>query len=121
MFSPDQTRPTARRFRTLTTLANARVHSSWEPNHALVVLILAQTVSRNDVMRKILAILLILGGIAALATPYITYTEKERVVDVGPIEIDAEKEKTIPIPQIAAVAAIIIGIGMLALGSRSEV
>jgi hypothetical protein len=72
-------------------------------------------------MRKLIAILLILGGIAALATPYFTYTEKERVVDVGPIEIDKEETKTIPIPQIAAVAAIIIGIGMLAMGSRSEV
>ncbi len=71
-------------------------------------------------MRKILGILLILGGIAALATPYITYTQTEKVVDVGPIEIEADKEKTIPIPQIAAVAAIIIGIGMLALGARTE-
>jgi hypothetical protein len=72
-------------------------------------------------MRKILAILLILGGIAALATPYFTYTEKEKVVDVGPIEIQKEETKTIPIPQIAAVAAIIIGIGLLAMGSRSEI
>jgi multisubunit Na+/H+ antiporter MnhC subunit len=72
-------------------------------------------------MRKILAALLIIGGIAALATPYFTYTEKERVVDVGPIQIDKEEEKTIPIPQIAAIAAIIIGVGMLAMGSRSEV
>ena len=71
-------------------------------------------------MRRILAILLILGGIAALAVPYITYTEKERVVDVGPIQIDSEKEKTIPIPQIAAVVAIIAGLAMLGLGSRSE-
>jgi multisubunit Na+/H+ antiporter MnhC subunit len=69
-------------------------------------------------MRKILAVLLIIGGIAALATPYFTYTEKERVVDVGPIEIDTETEKTIPIPQIAAIAAIIIGIGMLAMGNN---
>lgn len=74
-------------------------------------------------MRKIIALLLIVGGIAGLATPYIIYTEKEKVVDVGPIEINTEEEKTIPIPQIAAVAAIIIGIGigMLAMGSRSEV
>ncbi|NOT42082.1 MAG: DUF3185 domain-containing protein [Alphaproteobacteria bacterium] len=71
-------------------------------------------------MRRLLAALLIIGGIAALATPYFTYTEKERVVDVGPIEIDKTETKTIPIPQIAAVAAIIIGLGMLAMGGRSE-
>ncbi len=69
-------------------------------------------------MRRILAALLIVGGFAALAVPYITYTEKERVVDVGPIEIDKTETKAIPIPQIAAVVAIIIGLGMLAMGSR---
>lgn len=72
-------------------------------------------------MRKIIAVLLIVGGIAALATPYITYTETEKVVDVGPIEINKEEEKTISIPQIAAIAAIIVGIGLLALGNRSAV
>ncbi|MFM9862825.1 MAG: DUF3185 domain-containing protein [Micropepsaceae bacterium] len=71
-------------------------------------------------MRRLLAALLIIGGIAALATPYFTYTEKERVVDVGPIEIDKKETKTIPIPQIAAVVAIIIGLGMLAMSGRSE-
>jgi len=90
-------------------LHHARVISR-EPESALVVLMLAPNASKD----------LILGGIAALATPYITYTQTETVVDVGPIEIEADKEKTIPIPQIAAVAAIIIGIGMLALGARTE-
>lgn len=72
-------------------------------------------------VRRIIAILLVVGGIAALAVPYITYTEKERVVDVGPVEIDAEKQKTIPIPQIAAIAAIVAGLAMLAMGGgRSE-
>lgn len=71
-------------------------------------------------MRRILAALLIVGGFAALAVPYFTYTEKERVVDVGPIEIDKTEKKTVPIPQIAAVVAIIIGLGMMAMGSRAE-
>ncbi len=71
-------------------------------------------------MRKILAALLIIGGIAALSVPYFTYTENERVVDVGPIQIDKKEQKTIPIPQIAAIAAIIVGIGMLAMSTRSE-
>lgn len=70
-------------------------------------------------MARLLGVLLILGGLAALATPYFTYTEKERVVDVGPIEIDSEKEKTVSIPQIASIGAIIVGIGLLAFGNRS--
>ena len=71
-------------------------------------------------MRRLLGLLLILGGLAALATPYFTYTEKERVVDVGPIQIDQEKEKTMSIPQIAAIGAIVVGIGLLALGARAD-
>ena len=70
-------------------------------------------------MRALLAAVLIIGGLAFLATPYFTYTEKERVVDVGPIKIDADKEKTVYIPQIAAIGAIIVGIGILAFGSRT--
>jgi uncharacterized membrane protein YidH (DUF202 family) len=121
MFSPDQ-RAQRRAGSPREQVCNARVIRRGNPKATLAVLILAPNGFKGThAMRKILAILLIIGGIAALATPYITYTETERVVDVGPIEIDAEKEKTIPIPQIAAVAAIIIGIGMLALGSRSEV
>jgi hypothetical protein len=109
-------------FHALTTFAAPVSSAAREPGGALAVLIMApHGLKGTYAMRKILAALLIVGGIAALATPYITYTEKERVVDVGPIEVDAEKEKTIPIPQIAAVAAIIIGIGLLAMGSRSEV
>lgn len=54
----------------------------------------------------LLAVLLIVGGVAALAVPYFTYTQKERVVDVGPIQIDADKTKQVNIPQIAAIAAL---------------
>jgi hypothetical protein len=67
----------------------------------------------------ILGLLLIFAGIAALAYPYITYTEKERVVDVGPIKIDKEETKQIPISQIAAVAALVAGLALVFAGNRS--
>jgi len=69
-------------------------------------------------MRLLLAALLIIGGLGFLATPYFTYTTRERVVDVGPVQIDADKEKTVNVPQIAAIGAIILGIGILAFGTR---
>ena len=65
----------------------------------------------------IIGILLILGGLAALSYPYITYTEKERVVDVGPIKIDKEETKHIPISQVAAVAALVVGLALVFSGS----
>lgn len=65
----------------------------------------------------IIGLLLIFGGLAALVYPYITYTEKERVVDVGPIKIDKEETKHIPISQIAAVAALVAGLALVFAGS----
>lgn len=65
----------------------------------------------------IIGLLLIFGGLAALAYPYITYTEKERVVDVGPIKIDKEETKHIPISQVAAVAALVVGLALVFSGS----
>ena len=66
----------------------------------------------------LIGFLLIAGGIAALAVPYITYTEKERVVDVGPIKIDSEETKHFPISQVAAIAGIVAGLGLVVAGSR---
>jgi hypothetical protein len=67
----------------------------------------------------LLAVLLIVGGIAGLAVPYFTYTTKERVVDVGPIEIDADKTKQVNIPQIAAIGALVAGLALLFASKRS--
>lgn len=68
----------------------------------------------------LLAVLLIGGGIAGLAVPYFTYTKTETVVDVGPIQIEADKEKRVNIPQVAAIGALIAGLALLMLGNRAE-
>ena len=67
----------------------------------------------------LLAVLLIVGGIAGLAVPYFTYTTKERVVDIGPIEIDADKKKQVNIPQIAAIGALVAGLALLFASKRT--
>jgi len=66
----------------------------------------------------LIGLVLIVGGIAALAVPYITYTEKERVVDVGPIKIDSNETKHFPISQIAAVAALVAGLVLILADNR---
>jgi len=43
-------------------------------------------------------IALILLGILGLSYNRITYTSKEKILDIGPIEATAEKEKSIPLP-----------------------
>jgi uncharacterized membrane protein YidH (DUF202 family) len=77
---------------------------------------------RAGIMRGtfLIAVLLVAGGIAGLAVPFFTYTQTERVVDVGPIQIDADKTKSVNIPQIAAIAALVAGLALLFVGRREE-
>ena len=66
----------------------------------------------------ILAIILIALGIGVLAYQGITYTTREKVVDLGPIQVTAEKNKTIPLSPIVGAIALVGGIVLLVVGSR---
>jgi hypothetical protein len=66
----------------------------------------------------IIAIILIVLGIAAFAYQGITYTTREKVVDLGPIQMTAEKTKTIPLPPIVGAIALVGGIVLLVVGGR---
>jgi len=68
----------------------------------------------------IIAVILIALGIAALAYQGITYTTREKVVDLGPIQMTAEKSKTIPLPPILGAIALVGGIVLLVVGSRKD-
>lgn len=61
---------------------------------------------------------LILLGILALSYNRITYTTKEKIIDVGPIEATAEKEKTIPLPPLLGGLALIAGVGLIGIGYK---
>jgi hypothetical protein len=63
-------------------------------------------------------IILIVIGIVALAYQGITYTTREKVIDLGPIQMTAEKTKTLPLPPIVGGVAIVGGIVLLVVGSR---
>jgi hypothetical protein len=68
----------------------------------------------------IVGIILIVLGAVALAYQGITYTKTERVVDLGPLKIDAKREKTIPLPPILGGIALVAGVVLLiASGRRS--
>jgi hypothetical protein len=68
--------------------------------------------------KMILAIILIALGITAFAYQGITYTTREKVVDLGPIHVTAEKTKTLPLPPIVGAIAIVGGIVLLVMGSK---
>lgn len=70
---------------------------------------------------KLIGILLIVFGLAALASGGFSYTKREKVLDIGPLQASTETRKTIPIAPIAGVAAVVGGIALLVVGSKTRV
>jgi len=67
---------------------------------------------------SLIGIILIVIGIIAFAYQGITYTTREKVVDLGPIQVTADKTKTLPLPPIVGGIALVGGIVLLVMGSR---
>lgn len=68
---------------------------------------------------SIIGILLVVLGIAGLIVENVSFTEKKDVVDIGPVQIQSEEEHNIPIPTIAAVLAVLAGIGLVVIDRRA--
>jgi hypothetical protein len=66
----------------------------------------------------IAGILLILLGIVALSYDRITYTTREKIIDIGPIQATADKEKSIPLPPLLGGLALVTGVGLVFVGYR---
>jgi hypothetical protein len=69
---------------------------------------------------KIVGVVLIVIGIIALAYGGISYTRREKVLDIGPIEATTERRETIPLPPILGGLALAGGIALLIAGSRRK-
>jgi uncharacterized membrane protein len=68
-----------------------------------------------------LGIALIALGLITLAYQGITYTTSEKVVDLGPLKITAQREKTIPLPPILGGLALAGGIVLVVAATRKSV
>ncbi len=68
----------------------------------------------------ILGVLLIAIGIAGLIITNISFTEKTVILDAGPLKVTADQQRSIPIPSIAGVIAIVAGAGLLLYGRRAR-
>ena len=68
--------------------------------------------------KNIIAIIMIAVGVLVFTYQGITYTTREKVVDLGPIQMTAEKTKTLPLPPILGAIALVGGIVLLVVGNR---
>jgi dipeptide/tripeptide permease len=60
---------------------------------------------------------LILIGVLALAYQGFTYTKREKVLEIGPLQATTETEKTVPVPLLVGGLAIVGGVALVALGA----
>jgi len=70
---------------------------------------------------KLIGVLLIVFGVVALAIGGFSYTKREKVLDIGPIQATTETQKTVPISPIVGIAAVAGGIVLVVAGSRTRV
>lgn len=68
---------------------------------------------------KIVAILLIVAGIAGLVYGKFSYTKATHEVDLGPVGLSVKEKRTVNIPLWAGIAAIVAGAALLVIPKRA--
>jgi len=66
----------------------------------------------------LLGIALIVLGVIALSYGRITYTTEEKIAEIGPLKATADKEKSIPLSPFLGGAALVAGVGLVAVGYK---
>ena len=69
---------------------------------------------------RITGIVLIVIGVISLAYGGISYTKREKVIDLGPIQATAERQKTIPLPPLLGGLALAGGVALLIAGAKKR-
>lgn len=69
---------------------------------------------------KAIGVVLIVLGIVGLAYGGFSWTSKEKVVDIGPVEVTQNKTRSLPLPPIAGGICIVAGVIVLVAGSRKR-
>ena len=68
----------------------------------------------------IVGVLLIVLGVIALGYEGITYTTREKVLDIGPLKASVDKKKTIPLSPALGALALVGGIVLVVVGAAGE-
>ena len=70
-------------------------------------------------MVKLIGVALIALGVIALVYQGISYTSKEKILDVGPFKAEVKRDKTIPLSPVLGVVALVGGVAILLFARRS--
>ena len=67
---------------------------------------------------RILGIILIVAGLAALVYGGISWTERNKVIDVGPVEVTTEDHERVPISPVIGGVVLAAGVALVRKGGR---
>jgi hypothetical protein len=68
----------------------------------------------------VVGIVLILIGIVGFAMGGFSFTHEKKDVDMGPVQIGHKKTESVPIPPILSGIALVAGVGLVVVGTRSK-
>jgi uncharacterized membrane protein len=68
----------------------------------------------------LVGIALIVIGIVAFAYQGISYTSREKVIDIGPLQASVDTQKTIPLPPILGGLLVVGGIVLVVVGAKKS-
>ena len=69
---------------------------------------------------KTIGIILIVVGLVGLVWGGISWTDRDTVVDLGPVEIQSAERERIPLPPIAGAICLAVGAALLIAGNRRK-
>ena len=65
-------------------------------------------------------VVLIVLGLVALFYQGIPYTSRETIIDIGPVQATADREKTLSLPPVLGILAVAGGAAMLLFDARRK-
>jgi len=68
----------------------------------------------------LLGIALIVLGVVAFAYQGITYTSREKVIDIGPLQASVDTKKSIPLSPLLGGLALVGGIVLVVVGAKKS-
>ena len=69
---------------------------------------------------KVIGIVLIIIGILMFVFRSFSFTQEKKVIDLGPLQVNRQEEKTIGWPVYAGAIAVIAGIALVVLDRRQS-
>jgi uncharacterized membrane protein YidH (DUF202 family) len=68
---------------------------------------------------RMVGVVLIVLGVIGLLYGGIQWTKRDKIVDLGPVEVTKEKHESVPIPPIAGVVCLVAGVAIVTTTKRA--